>query len=242
MHRVNSGEEFTKKAPNIIKCSVSKSFAQSLVHSYRRHTQPAQFGTMSNSIEYTRVSTDAELEGIFSLHHKNLFKNLSEEEKELEGFVTAEYNIDLLKMMHNISPSIIAKHGDDVVGYILVATKELYTHHALLDDLFDQVDKLTFNSKPIKDSKYVLCGQLCVAKGYRGQGIVQGMYEHFRRSLEGEFEYCITDVSSANPRSLKAHIKTGFQVIDSIKFNDITFDVILWDWSERDGASLTISL
>lgn len=191
---------------------------------------------MSYGIEYKRVSTDEELRGILSLHHKNLLKNLDQEERDKEGFVTAEYNIDLLTKMHNISPSIIAKDGDEVVGYVLVYTKALYNQHALLDDLFYKVDALTYNSRPMTESSYVLCGQLCVAKGYRGMGLVQGMYEHYRNALSGEFQYCVTDVASNNPRSLKAHVKTGFQVIDSITFNGVTFDVILWDWCAKGDS------
>ena len=63
----------------------------------------------------------------------------------------------------------------------------------------------------------MVVGQLCVAKNYRGLGLVQQMYQHFKKSLSGEYDYCITDVAENNPRSLKVHLKTGFQVINTIR-------------------------
>jgi ribosomal protein S18 acetylase RimI-like enzyme len=183
-------------------------------------------------VEVVRVSNEDELDGILALHQSNLITNLSSEEKSAEGFVTAEYDAALLRKMHALCPSVIAKDGDAVVGYILVASKEFYGCHNLLDELFDAIDKIQYNGTLLKDTKYVLCGQLCVAKGYRGQGIVQKMYDFYRQELQGEFSYCITDVASTNPRSLKAHVKSGFQVIDSTSYNGVTFDIILWDWTK----------
>jgi ribosomal protein S18 acetylase RimI-like enzyme len=183
-------------------------------------------------VEVVRVSSKAELDGILALHLSNLVTNLSNEEKSVEGFVTAEYNEALLGIMHALCPSVIAKDGDTVVGYILVASKDFYGCHNLLDELFDAIDKIQYDGALLKDTKYVLCGQLCVAKGYRGQGIVQKMYDFYREELQSEYSYCITDVASTNPRSLKAHIKSGFQVIDSTSYNGVTFDIILWDWTK----------
>ena len=60
----------------------------------------------------TRVYSEAELLGIQALQRANLRNIIGEEEARKEGFVTAEYSIELLKAMHEISPSIIAKDGD----------------------------------------------------------------------------------------------------------------------------------
>jgi predicted GNAT superfamily acetyltransferase len=53
-------------------------------------------------------------------------------------------------------------------------------------------------------------GQVCIAKGYRGQGIFQGLYQEMANQLEPHFEYIITEVSKRNPRSIRAHEKVGF--------------------------------
>ena len=101
----------------------------------------------------------------------------------------------------------------------------------LLADLFNTIDKIEYKGQLLKNSSYVVVGQLCVAKNYRGLGLVQQMYQHFKTSLSGKFEYCLTDIANNNPRSLKAHLKTGFQVVDTLHYGGIDWDIVLWDWN-----------
>lgn len=183
-------------------------------------------------VTFCLVSNDSELEAILRLQQENLGRFLSEEEAAREGFVTAEYSLEFLRSMNEETPAVIAKAGDDVVGYSLVASRAIVGKHQLLDDLFISADQSFFNGESLKESNYVLCGQLCVAKGYRGQGIAQAMYGLFKSSYREKFKYCITDVASANPRSLRAHIKSGFQVINSFEYGGICWNLVLWAWNE----------
>ncbi len=181
-------------------------------------------------VKISLVSHTSELEGIKDLQSQNLFKNLSPEEAASQGFLMAEYSLDFLEMMHEEFPSVIAKAGDEVVGYALVAGHSVRRYHDLLADLFDTIDKTSFQGKPLKDTPYVVVGQLCVAEQYRGMQLVQKMYAHFRSTYSPQFAYCITDIAQANPRSLRAHKKSGFQVIDTLNYGGIKWDIVLWDW------------
>lgn len=184
-------------------------------------------------IEIKCVTKDSELEAIQALQRANLRKNLSEPEAAKEGFLIAEYSLDFLRRMHESHPSVIAVDGDQLVGYALVTTKTARDGHSLLDDLCTHIDRLTYKNRPLKNAKYVLVGQLCVDKCHRGKGLVQQMYGLFRESLQSHYDYGITDVARANQRSLQAHLKTGFQVIHSIQFEGLEWDVILWDWTRK---------
>ena len=136
-----------------------------------------------------------------------------------------------LEKMHGESPSIIAKADDQVVGYALVSVKAIRHDHDLLGDLFNTIDQITYHHQLLKDSPYVVVGQLCVSKNFRGLGLVQQMYQHFKNCLSTEFDYCITDIAKNNPRSLKAHLKSGFQVIDTLQYGGMGWDIVLWDWN-----------
>jgi ribosomal protein S18 acetylase RimI-like enzyme len=189
-----------------------------------------QGGDLENNT--IKLVTDlSELKGIKNLQEENLRKNLSDREAEAQGFVTVEYSIEFLQTLHEESPSVIAKDGRQVVGYALVALKSIRHQHDLLADLFNCIDKIEYNKQPLRDSNYVVAGQLCVAKNYRGLGLVQKMYQHFKTSLSGEFDYCLTDIAENNPRSLKAHIKTGFQIVDTLNYGGIGWNIVLWDWT-----------
>lgn len=177
-----------------------------------------------------RVSEQKELDGIKKLQTANLKSKISLEESSAEGFLTAEYTPEFLRLMHEASPSIIAVDGDEVVGYALVATKAVRAHHALLSDLFDSIDSKSFQGRLLGDVNYVVVGQLCVAKSHRGQGLVQRMYNFYRDELADEFEFLVTDVDEKNPRSLKAHINSGFEVIDTLTYGGSLWHIVLWDW------------
>ena len=183
------------------------------------------------------ASQDSELTGILALQRENLKKHVSITEAAEFGFLIAEYSLEYLRQMNHYQPAIIAMEGSRVVGYALVATTEVREGHPLLADLFHQIDQLRFRDEPLKGESYVVVGQLCVAKGYRGIGLVHRLYGLFRESLQGRFRYAITDVARTNRRSLQAHRKTGFQVIHSIKFEGLEWDVILWDWTANGVAA-----
>jgi ribosomal protein S18 acetylase RimI-like enzyme len=184
-----------------------------------------------------RVSDEQEIIGIKKLQNKNLKKNLPAEEILKEGFVTAEYSIPLLAQMNSIEPSIIAKDGETVAGYALVVTKELYGQHDLLDDLFNQINSYVYNGTVLQEVNYAIVGQLCVAKTHRGSGIVQKMYHFYQEQLSGKYPYLITDVDDKNPRSIKAHIKTGFEIIGTSNYGGGNWHIVLWDWNKEDSNS-----
>lgn len=182
-------------------------------------------------VHITRVSSPSEIIGIRDLQALNLRQNITAEEAIDQGFLTAAYTIEYLQQMNSASPAIIAKDGDKVVGYALVATKEIRKGHDLVEGLFDAIDECKYKGKLLKDVNYVVVGQLCVAKEYRGQDLVQKLYGHFRDCLSYEFTYLVTDVAIANTRSLKAHKKRGFQVISELMYGGFGWDIVLWDWN-----------
>src|SRR5579872_3518529 len=139
--------------------------------------------TKQTAMRIKRVSDKQEVLDIKRLQSENLKANLTPEEMQQEGFLTADYTLDFLEALNAIEPSIIAVDDDKVVGYALVVTKKSIGHHALLDDLFHQADRFTFNGDELNGADYVLVGQLCVAKTHRGRGVVQGMYALYRKAL-----------------------------------------------------------
>jgi predicted GNAT superfamily acetyltransferase len=133
--------------------------------------------------------------------------------------------------MHHQAPSVIAVSNNMVIGYALVATKAIRNQHPLLADLFNAIDKENFNQKPLATENYVVVGQLCVAKEFRGRGLVQQLYNYYRQSYSHQYSYLITDVVQNNQRSIKAHLKTGFQIISTLQYGGLQWSIVLWDWS-----------
>ena len=174
----------------------------------------------------------SELEGILALQRRNLKRCLSESEAEEQGFLIAEYDLDYLRQMQVQRPSVIAVDDGRVGGYARVVTREVRAGLPFISDLFDEIDRISYRGSLLAGTDYVVVGQLCVDKDYRGQGLVDRLYAFFRASLEERYPCGVTDIARANRRSLKAHQKVGFEVIHAIEYEGLTWDVVLWDWSE----------
>lgn len=185
---------------------------------------------MKDKLQLCLVSSEKEIKGIKALQEENLRTNITDEEALSQGFLTASYTMDYLREMNAVAPTVIAKDGDVIAGYAMVATQPVRNGHDLIDDLFNTIDRTAYQGKLLGETNYVVVGQLCVAKAYRGLGLVQQLYGHFRDCYADQFEYLVTDVAQANTRSLRTHLKRGFQVIDTLTYGGIGWDIVLWDW------------
>jgi len=178
-------------------------------------------------VQIKLVSSDDEILQIKELQTQNLRKYISDEEAASEGFLTASYTIEYLKVMNASFPSVIAKDGDTVVGYAMITTHAVREGHDLIKDLFNNIDRCTYSGTLLKNAKYVVVGQLCVGKNYRGQNLVKRMYDFFADAVKVQYDFMVTDVDCDNQRSLKAHAKAGFEVIDSLVYGGKKWDIVI---------------
>ncbi|WP_394996321.1 GNAT family N-acetyltransferase [Emticicia sp.] len=180
----------------------------------------------------TTVKNDDDVRGILALQQKNLKRNLSTEQIQSQGFVTVEHQFSVLKAMNDAQPSVIVKDGETVVAYCLAMLPQFRNDVQELKSLFDSIDDIDYEALKLKDYKYVVMGQVCVGEGYRSMGFFDGMYLKLREELSGKFQMCVTDISTNNLRSMKAHARVGF--ISVKDFHDTTLNeiwrVVVWDW------------
>jgi len=176
------------------------------------------------------VEREEELQQILDLQRANLKSALPPEEVAAQGFVTVQHTLDLLTRMHRLHPSIVARDGTRLAGYALVMPVECRSLIPVLGPMFDRLDALGM----WRDRYYVM-GQVCVGKPWRGQGVFDLLYQAHRRHLSGRFDCCVTEVATSNVRSMRAHARVGFRVVD--RYRDATDDwaVVRWDWSRPSG-------
>ncbi len=155
-------------------------------------------------ITFTKTSNTAELEQILALQQRNLPKQLSEEEKKTQGFVTVEHDLEILSKMHNLHPHSIAKDNDTIIGYALSMSTSFKNEIPVLVPMFNAIDKLNIHPN------FIVMGQVCVDKAYRGKGIFRGLYDTMAATFSGQFTSIITEIDANNTRSLKAHEVIGF--------------------------------
>lgn len=176
------------------------------------------------------VTHPSELEQIASLSKKNLRTLLSEDEKQSQGFITWEYPLLLLQQLHSIAPSVMVKSGDELVGYALTAFKQSSIFQPEMVPMIRHLETLTFKGRRVKDLRYYIMGQVCIAKAHRGKGIFEMLYQQHKKVYQPQFELLVTEVSTSNHRSVQAHKKVGFNTIDTYRDAVDEWDVVVWDW------------
>lgn len=178
----------------------------------------------------TEVNTDDELLQIHQLNRENLIGNISQQQREEEGFVTWLYPIQLLQQVHELAPSIIVKDDERVIGYALVTPLEAGNFHPDLQAMMDHLTTLTYKDKPLSNYCYYIMGQVCIDKNYRGKGIFNMLFQKHRELYKDKYELLITEISTSNSRSQKAHEKVGFTTIHTYSDALNEWNVVVWDW------------
>jgi GNAT superfamily N-acetyltransferase len=182
-------------------------------------------------ITYTTVNSKTDLEGILKLQKSNLAQNLNSDEIRSQGFVTVNHTYDLLKKLNDFEKHIIAKENDKVIGYVLAMTKHSKFDIPVLFPMFNVFDTVLFKDKKISAYNYILVGQVCVDKAYRGQGIFNNCYAAYKEFYKDKYDFAITEIANTNSRSLNAHKRIGFEDIHSYFAPDKTeWIVVLWNW------------
>lgn len=167
-------------------------------------------------ILFTTVSTSEEVSQILDLQEKNLAASLSAETMASQGYVTVRHDPAVLQRMNEAAPAVIAKDGEQVVGYALVMPREFAPEVPILEPMFEMLNTLSWKNQSLKDNpRWFVMGQICVAEDYRGMGIFDGLYLKMREVYRSHYDFTVTEVAERNTRSMRAHERVGFQTLHS---------------------------
>ncbi len=181
----------------------------------------------------TQTTTDKDLQQILELQQRNLRGvNTQTEEKE-QGFVTVTHNLEILRQMHQLEPSILVKDGDELAGYALVMPQACSSIVPELLPLFAGLKDLSYQMKPLSQYRYYVMGQICVAAAYRGKGVFDLLYQTHRDLLQHKYDFVITEVAKRNTRSMRAHERVGFELLHTHADALDEWAVIIWDWRKN---------
>jgi hypothetical protein len=72
-----------------------------------------------------------------------------------------------------VKSTIIAKENDKVIGYLLAMTKTSRAPtYRILVPMFELFETIFYRDKKISDYNYLVVGQVCIDKAWRGQGVL----------------------------------------------------------------------
>ncbi len=161
-------------------------------------------------IEYSIVQTEQELKGIHSLLESNLAINVPDEVEDKEGFLTVAYSYADLKRMHDTDPAIIAKDNDQVIAYVLALNPVIKKDFPILVPFLELFDNIIYEGKPVSTYNYLIIGQACIEKNYRGKGVFKKIYAAYNARFRDKYDFAISEIATRNKRSMNAHSRIGF--------------------------------
>jgi len=109
-------------------------------------------------------------------------------------------------------------------------TKKFKADIPVLVPMFDKMDEQTYKGKFIRDYNYIVCGQVCVAKEARGQGVFDQMYRHYRDIYSSKYDLILTEIATRNQRSIRAHYRVGFETLIRFKTDIEEWEIVIWNW------------
>jgi len=184
-------------------------------------------------IIYKTCASKIELQEILQLQNENHFSTLSKEEIASEGFLTCTHSLELLAEFNSIAPHVIAISKNTIVGYLLTMTSIAEEKMLQLRPMFLEFKKVFYNSRKIEEYNYLIIGQVCIKKEFRGQDILEKCYHLYKTVYRNRFDFAITEIDLYNQRSLRAHLKLGFKEIHRyFSPNGREWCIVILDWNK----------
>lgn len=143
-----------------------------------------------------------------------------------DGFLTLEFDTDQLERMRGGYKHVVAKSMGEVVGYALVLIKENRHIFPFFDPMFETINLTKLDGMLLSKLNYFVMAQICVHTEFRGKGVFSGMYKKLAEQMSLDFDKVVIEVSPKNVRSMKSHLRVGFEVI---KNEDYQEDLVDWN-------------
>ena len=143
---------------------------------------------MISMITYETANSVKDLTEIIALQKENLKENLADIEIQAQGFVTVSHALSDLEKLQQYEKSLVVKDQNKVVGYILAMTKNSRSDIPILIPMFQIFDAIYFNEKTVSAYNYMVVGQVCIGKNYRGLGIFDKAYAAYKALFKDKFE------------------------------------------------------
>ena len=186
-------------------------------------------------ILYKCCDSQEELIGILQLQRINHLNAISKDEGKTQGFLTCLHTFKILAKWNALAPHIIAVKDGGIIGYVLAMTSEAMLDMPILKPMFYTFNKLEYEENVISTYNYLVVGQVCVAKEFRGTKVLQKLYQLYKNIYSEKFDFAITEISTKNIRSMKAHKKNGFEELLNYNVQDgEEWCIVILDWNKKN--------
>ena len=177
-----------------------------------------------------RKGTKKDIPGILSLQERNLYSNLTAQERK-NGFVTTPFTVQQLEDIIQLNGLFVAADKENhIIAYLFAGDWAYFQQWDIFQLMVSRFPSLSFQDRKITTQNSFQYGPVCIDINYRGQGILQAIFEEMRLAFIEEFPISITFINQVNAVSTKAHTqKLGWKIIDRFEFNNNAYFGLAFD-------------
>ena len=178
------------------------------------------------------VAKSNDIGGIAALQELYLVSNLSEKEKE-SGFVTTRFTTEQLAEIIEQEGLFIAKDDKKIIAYIFGGSWNFFNQWPIFNHMTALFPSLSFLDFDITTTNSFQYGPICIAKEYRGKGLIKLFFEFMRIHMVKKYPLSLTFINKTNIPSTKAHTeKLKWSIISEFQFNNNNYFILAYDMSK----------
>lgn len=181
----------------------------------------------------SRKTTNEDIPGLLSLQKQNLISELTDEQKASNGFVTTPFTIAQLEEIIELGGAYVTAIEDQIVAYLLGGSWPYYEQWPIFPYMTARFPKWKTEGLGITIENSFQYGPVCIDSRYRGQKIINQLFETMRQDFIKRYPLAGTFINQANPRSTKAHLKLGWQITDEFDYNGNSYFGLVYDMNQK---------
>ena len=163
-----------------------------------------------------RQATAADYPQILQLQYANTPEQLTAEQKH-QGFIVSQMDEKQLDAVNRGLGVLLADDAGRVAGFVCLHAVDHQPRPGIVDTMLAQLPLAQLDGRRLSDLRIFLYGPVCLATDYRGQGLLQRLFDAVKQRTAAEFDAGVAFVNDNNPHSLTAHV-LGLGMQDVLTF------------------------
>ncbi len=155
-----------------------------------------------------------------------------------DGFVTTLFTENQFRrLIEEENGLALACDGDKIIGYAMSASWDYWSEWPLFQHMIKTLPDTEYMGRTLSINNSYQYGPVAVHSDYRGGEVFPNLFEFSRKEMKKRYPILITFVNQINPRSYKAHLKIGLDLIKKFEFNNNNYYEMGYDTSKRTEGS-----
>lgn len=164
-----------------------------------------------------RQATAADFDAILDLQAQNTPEHLSGQDRR-QGYIVSRMERRQLEAINSQLGIMVALRGDTLAGFVCLMPPDARPRPPVVDAMLEIAAGQRLAQQNIRDLRTFLYGPVCIAAAFRGQGLLQQLFDAVRAHLHGRYDAGLAFIADDNPHSLAAHV-SGLGMHDVARFD-----------------------